>query len=51
MINNTNNIIKNVENPSLVGMGQANKNATNAEARFSGHMLTTFSLPALEKFP
>ena len=34
MINNANNIIKNVENPSLVGMGQANKNSTNAEARF-----------------
>ncbi len=34
MINNTNIIIKNIENPSLSGMTQANKNAINAEARF-----------------
>jgi hypothetical protein len=34
LINNSNIIIKNVENPALVGMGQANKNAVDAEARF-----------------
>ncbi len=34
MINNANIIISNIENPSLTGMGQANKNATDAEAKF-----------------
>lgn len=34
MINNTNIIIHNVENPSLGGMTQTNKNSINAEARF-----------------
>lgn len=34
MINNTNIIITNIENPSLGGMTQANKNSTDAEARF-----------------
>ena len=34
LINNANIIIKNVENPALTGMGQANKNSVNAEARF-----------------
>ena len=34
MINNTNIIINNVENPGLGGMTQTNKNSINAEARF-----------------
>jgi hypothetical protein len=34
MINNANNIIVNVESPSLSGMTQNNKNKLNAEARF-----------------
>jgi starch-binding outer membrane protein, SusD/RagB family len=34
MINNTNIIIENVENPEVVGLTQAGKNAINAEARF-----------------
>lgn len=34
MINNTNTIIVNIESPTLTGMGQANKNATDAEAKF-----------------
>jgi hypothetical protein len=34
MINNANIIIKNVENPSLNGLSQGNKNSTNAEAKF-----------------
>lgn len=34
MINNANVIISNIENPSLGGMSQNNKNAVNAEARF-----------------
>jgi len=34
MINNTNVIIAGVQNPSLTGMGQANKNATEGEAKF-----------------
>ncbi|MDP4261238.1 MAG: RagB/SusD family nutrient uptake outer membrane protein [Bacteroidota bacterium] len=34
MINNANIIIKNVENPGLAGMTQANKNSIDAEAKF-----------------
>lgn len=34
MINNANIMIANVENPALTGMGQANKNAIDGEARF-----------------
>jgi hypothetical protein len=34
MINNTNVIVANIENPSLVGISTANKNAVNGEARF-----------------
>jgi hypothetical protein len=34
MINNANIIIKNVENPALIGMGDANKKQVDAEARF-----------------
>jgi hypothetical protein len=34
MINNTNIIIANIENPSLGGMTQNNKNSVDAEARF-----------------
>lgn len=33
VINNANNIIVNIENPSVVGMSQGNKNSVNAEAR------------------
>src|ERR1700745_2991526 len=34
LINNANIIIKNVENPALVGMSDGNKNQVDAEARF-----------------
>jgi len=34
MINNTNIIIANIEKPTLTGIGQANKNSIDAEARF-----------------
>jgi hypothetical protein len=34
MINNANILIKNVEDPAVTGMSQANKNAVNGEARF-----------------
>lgn len=34
LINNTNNIISNIESPSLVSVGKANKNQVDAEAKF-----------------
>lgn len=34
MVNNTNIIISNIENPSFTGMAQVSKNATDAEAKF-----------------
>ena len=34
MINNANNIIKNAENPNLVGMTETNKKSVDAEAKF-----------------